>query len=148
MPHSVRILAALSLAALVAVATGRPAAAQIAPETHLDSRGYAATMLHNRGAEVLDVTVELRHGSVTNDKVELGEAVDALISPAAFKLAPDETQTIRILVREELPPGGVVRLVTTLTPRAVEPPPTAAPVTEAQARLTFATRLITKVVAE
>lgn len=146
--RSRRRLARLVLAAVLVAAPGLPAAAQIAPETLLDSRGYASTMVQNRGADLVDVTVELRYGSVTEAGVQLGDRVDALVSPAEFMLAPGDVQTVRILVREKLGPAEVVRLVTTIVPRSPASATPAGPDDGAQARLTFATRLVTKVIAQ
>ena len=138
----------LALSAALGAAPAIPADAQIAPETLLDARGYASTMVQNRGTDVVDVTVELRYGSVSEAGVQLGESVDALVSPAEFMLAPGDVQTVRILVREKLQPAEVVRLVTTIVPRSAAPVTPAAPEAGAEARLTFATRLVTKVIAE
>jgi P pilus assembly chaperone PapD len=148
MPRSRRWLGRLVLSASLGAALGAPASAQIAPETLLDSRGYATTMVQNRGTDVVDVTVELRYGSVTEAGVDLGDRVDALVSPAEFMLAPGDVQTVRILVREKLQPAEVVRLVTTIVPRSPAAVTPAEPDAGAQARLTFATRLVTKVIAQ
>jgi hypothetical protein len=120
-----------------------PAAAQVDAETLLDESGYGVARIHNASGDVVDVDVELRHGSVTRDSVSLRARLDGLVTPSRFHLAPGETQTIRILVRERLAPGSVARLVTTLTPRAAVARSDTA--TGAEARLIFATRLITKV---
>jgi P pilus assembly chaperone PapD len=147
-PRTRRWLGRLVLSASLGAVPAIPAAAQIAPETLLDSRGYASTMVQNRGADVVDVTVELRYGSVTHEGVDLGERVDALVTPAEFMLAPGDVQTVRILVREKLQPAEVVRLVTTIVPRSPASPDPAPAENGAQARLTFATRLVTKVIAQ
>lgn len=120
-----------------------PAAAQVDAETLLDESGYGVARIHNASGDVVDVDVELRHGSVTRDSVSLRARLDGLVTPSRFHLAPGESQTIRILVRERLEPGSVARLVTTLTPRAAVARSDTA--TGAEARLIFATRLITKV---
>lgn len=146
--RSRRRLARCVLSVALGAAPWVPVAAQIAPETLLDSRGYASTMVQNRGADLVDVTVELRYGSVTEAGVRLGDRVDALVSPAEFMLAPGDVQTVRILVREKLAPAEVVRLVTTIVPRSPAAVTPAAPDSGAQARLTFATRLVTKVIAQ
>lgn len=134
-----RLLLGVALLALAA----SPAGAQVSSETVLDSAGYATTMVQNGSAEVLDVDVELRHGTVTKDRIELGERVNAVVSPSRFRLAPGEAQLVRLLVREPLAADSVVRLVTTLTPRdAREVGRTGE---GAVAQLRFATRLVTRV---
>lgn len=130
------------------------AAAQVSNETFLDSTGYATTMVQNQSPEIVDVEIELRHGTVSAKEVTLGEAVKAVVSPSRFQLAPGESQLVRLLVREPLAADSVLRLVTTFTPiaaREVRERPaasdsaTAATATGATARIFFASRLITKV---
>lgn len=140
----------LTLLVPVAVALlggARPAAAQLDSETLLDSAGYATTLVHNRSPGIVDVEVELRHGSVTAERIELGDRVNALVSPGRFQLAPGESQVVRLLVRERLASDSVLRLVTTLTPKEARelPPADSDSVSGARARLFYATRLITKV---
>jgi P pilus assembly chaperone PapD len=131
--------------AILAMAASQ-AGAQVSSETVLDSAGYATTMVQNGSAEVLDVEVELRHGAVTRDRIDLGERVEAVVSPSRFRLAPGESQLVRLLVREPLAADSVVRLVTTLTPRdAREVSRTEG---GAVAQLRFATRLVTRVRAQ
>ncbi|HLS47833.1 MAG TPA: hypothetical protein VK012_04895, partial [Gemmatimonadales bacterium] len=97
-------------------------------------------------AEVLDVEVELRHGAVTKERIDLGERVKAVVSPSRFQLAPGESQLVRLLLREPLAADSVIRLVTTLTPRdAREISRTDG---GAAAQLRFATRLVTRVRAQ
>ena len=134
--------AALSLLLLLTLAA-RPATAQIDAETLLDGSGYGVARIHNASADIVDVAVELRHGTVSPEAVTLGDRLDALVSPASFHLAPGETQTVRILVRERLPADSVVRLVTTLTPRVG--PSNDDDATAASTRLVLATRLVTRV---
>lgn len=131
--------------AMLALAASQ-AGAQVSSETVLDSTGYATTMVQNSSAEVVDVEVELRHGSVSRDRIDLGERVEAVVSPSRFRLAPGESQLVRLLLREPLAADSVVRLVTTLTPRdAREVGRTGG---GAVAQLRFATRLVTRVRAQ
>ena len=137
-----RLLLGMALLALAA----SQASAQVSSETVLDSTGYGTTMVQNGSTEMLGVEVELRHGTVTKDRIELGERVNAVVSPSRFRLAPGEAQLVRLLLREPLAADSVVRLVTTLTPRdAREVSRTEA---GAVAQLRFATRLVTKVRAQ
>lgn len=95
--------------------------------------------------EAARVTIALHHGSVVGQQVVLEREVEALVAPATFTLAPGESQTVRIRVRETQSSGTVLRLVTTFTPSAADAP---APGSESApvARVIMATRLITKVV--
>src|SRR5690606_662935 len=99
-PRSRRMRKLLGIVVLAMAAS--QASAQVSSETVLDSTGYATTMVQNGSAEVLDVEVELRHGSVTKERVELGERVPAVVSPSRFQLAPGESQLVRLLLREPL----------------------------------------------
>src|SRR5690606_17328183 len=143
-PRSRRMRQALVMMVLAVAAS--QASAQVSSETVLDSTGYATTMVRNNSAEVLDVEVELRHGAVTKERIDLGERVKAVVSPSRFQLAPGESQLVRLLLREPLAADSVVRLVTTLTPRdAREISRTDG---GAAAQLRFATRLVTRVRAQ
>lgn len=135
-----------ALVMMVLAVAASQASAQVSSETVLDSTGYATTMVRNNSAEVLDVEVELRHGAVTKERIDLGERVKAVVSPSRFQLAPGESQLVRLLLREPLAADSVVRLVTTLTPRdAREISRTDG---GAAAQLRFATRLVTRVRAQ
>ena len=116
---------------------------QVQPIVELKD-GYAKTTLWNRSTELLRVSVEPRHGEVVDGNVQLGAPVDAIVSPRLFQFGPGETQTLRILVRERLAPGAVLRLVTLFEPVVPETPTKP---NEVVTRLDFATRYITKVVA-
>jgi len=117
---------------------------QVQPVVELKD-GYAKTTLWNRSAELVRVSVELRHGEVVDGKVQLGSLVDAVVSPRVFQFGPGETQTLRILVRERVEAGAVLRLVTLFEPVVPEKP--AEHPNGVVTRLNFATRYITKVVA-
>ncbi len=117
--------------------------AQVQPVVELKD-GYATTTLWNRSTERMRVSVELRHGEVVDGKVQLGSPVDAVVSPRVFQFGPEETQILRILVRERVEPGAVFRLVT-LFERVIPETPPERP-TGVVTRLDFATRYITKVV--
>src|SRR5690606_12318120 len=84
-----------------------PASAQVDAETLLDESGYGVARIYNASGDIVDVELELRHGSVTRDSVSLRERLDALVTPGRFHLAPGETQTVRLLVRERLAAGAV-----------------------------------------
>ena len=133
----------LQLLCLMLVSVPAAAAAQVNNETRLDSAGYATTLIQNSSPEIVDVEIELRHGSVSKEGVNLGETVNAVVSPSRFQLGPGESQLVRLLLREPLASDSVVRLVTTLTPRAARPVRSGG----VSAQLHFATRLITKVIA-
>lgn len=125
---------------------------QVSAETVLDADGYGSARVHNPSAEVVDVVVELRHGSVTTESIALGSAVNAVVSPPRFALGPGETQTLRLLVHERLARDSVLRLVATMTPRrsAAASDGGGGGWTDrrpgARARLVFATRFVTRVV--
>ena len=117
--------------------------AQVAPETYVDN-GLLETWISNGPSNFADVEVALFHGTVVDGKLVLGRPVEAIVSPAQFVLAPGSTQALRILLREDVRPGTVLRLVTLLTPKGAPPAPDS--VSGPTARIVFATRLITRVV--
>lgn len=144
-------IGSLLLVAVAAVTTPSAMRAQVSLETVLDADGYGSARVRNPSAEIVDVVIELRHGRVTPEEITLGAAVHAVVSPERFALAPGESQTLRLLVRERVARDAVLRLVATLTPRRSTPLPTGRPgqtdsTSGAQARLVFATRFITRVV--
>ena len=123
-----------------------PAEAQLSRETLVDDTGYGTTLIHNGSPDVLDVQVDLRHGTVTRDSITLGARADAVVSPGRFQLAPGESQVVRLLVREPLPADSVLRLVTVMTPRAARGVTVVGEGTGGtSAELRLATRFITKV---
>jgi P pilus assembly chaperone PapD len=130
--------------ALLCGIVAEPAAAQVAAETALDADGYGTARVRNASAEIVDVVVELRHGTVAESGIELGPRASAVVSPERFVLGPGETQTLRLLVRAPLHPDTVLRLVTTLTPQP--PPPAADTAPGPRAQLIYATRFVTRVV--
>jgi len=107
--------------------------------------GQAATIVRNPGREPLAVTVELRQRFVANGQVTVGREVGALVAPTSFTLAPGETQTVRLRLKEPVPPGTTLGLVVTLTPVAGVDSRSTAPVLGAAAHVTLVTRLISKV---
>lgn len=136
----IKLLTMLSLALLAA-----PATAQVASVLTLGAAGEVTTLVRNPSVvEAVRVTIALHHGSVVDKQVVLEREVGALVAPATFTLTPGESQTVRIRVREAVPAGTVLRLVTTFTPTAADAP---APGSETApvARVIMATRLITKV---
>ena len=123
-----------------------PAEAQLSRETLVDDTGYGTTLIHNGSPDVLDVQVDLRHGTVTRDSITLGARADAVVSPGRFQLAPGESQVVRLLVREPLPADSVRRLGTVMTPRAARGVTVVGEGTGGtSAELRLATRFITKV---
>lgn len=122
-----------------------PLLLQVASVLTLTS-GEATTLVRNSSSERQEVTVALHHATQTGSQVTLGREVAVLVAPSTFTLAPRESQTIRIRLREQVPPGTVLRLVTTFTPNtsAEAPGSDTAPV----ARLVIQTRLITKVLVQ
>jgi len=119
---------------------------QVPSTVDLRNGQVASTIIRNPSpVETLTVAVELRERFVAGGRVTVGRAIDALVSPARFTLAPGEVQTVRLRLREPVAPGTVLGLVTTFAPASVDaaaPGSDTAPV----ARLVLVTRLITKVV--
>lgn len=109
--------------------------------------GEATTIVRNPAHEPYTITVELRERFVADGTVTVGRAINALVAPGAFTLAPGETQTVRIRLRPRAPvaPGTVLALVTTFTPTSADAP-TPGSETTAVARIVLVTRLISKVV--
>lgn len=124
------------------VAAPAVAAAQVESGTRLDAKGYGVTRVHNASPSIVDVAVELRRPGPADSALALGAAVQSMISPSRFHLAPGETQTVRILARETVEPGSELRLVTTLTPRAATQ---VEPTRGTGAQLVLVTRLISTV---
>jgi hypothetical protein len=93
------------------------------------------------------ITIELRHAVQVGTTVTLGPEVRGLVAPSTFTLAPGEDQTVRIRLRESVPSGTVLRLVTTFTPLVADEPAPGSETT-AVARLVTVVRLITKVVVQ
>lgn len=124
----------------VALGAG-PARGQVAAETIL-REGYGLAPVQNGSDSPISVTVEIRHGTVLEGHLELGDPVDAIVTPRAFRLEPGGRQAVRVLLRETVPPGMVLRLVTTMTPVAEI---SSSPQEQVVTRLVLATRFITKV---
>lgn len=134
-------------AALGAVATfmalaAPPAAAQVAAVTDMKNN-TAAVEVRNPSARPQTVEVALHHGDVVDGRLVLGEPVDAIVGPRSFRLEPQAHQTVRVLLRETVRPGTVLRLVTTLTPVQ----DTSDGSGQSGSRIVLATRLITKLIA-
>ncbi len=109
------------------------------------SNSEATTHVRNPSpTEAVRITIELRHAVQVGSTVTLGREVVALVAPSRFTLAPGEDQTVRIRLRESVPSGTVLRLVTVFTPTAVDAPAQGSETT-AVARLVTVIRLITKV---
>lgn len=150
-PARCATIGSVLLVAVCGLTAPSPVRAQVSLETVLDADGYGSARVRNPSAEIVDVVIELRHGRVTAEEIALGPAVNAVVSPERFALAPGESQTLRLLVRERVARDAVLRLMATLTPRRSTPVPTGRPgrpdsTSGAQARLVFATRFITRVV--
>ena len=73
----------------------------------------------------------------------LGRPVLALLSPRTITLAPLESQTFRVRLREAVPPGTLLRLVSTFTP--LEATPATDDSTHVTTRLTTIVRVISRV---
>lgn len=136
--------AAISLLfwALLALAVRRCSAqAPTGVELH---HGNATALVRNPSNDTLRVTVALFWGHFAGKQLVLDRPVDALVAPTSFTLAPTERQTVRIRLRERVPVGTTLRLVSTFTPsEAFRPAPGSdrAPVV----RFTLVTRVIGKV---
>jgi len=94
--------------------------------------------------ETLTVAIELRERFVAGGAVTVGRRIDALVSPATFVLAPGETQTVRLRLREPVASGTVLAFVVTFTPTFADAPAPGSD-TAPVARLVLVTRLISKV---
>jgi hypothetical protein len=118
---------------------------QVPSTVHLRNGQVTSTIVRNPSpVETLTVAIELRERFVAGGTVTVGRRIDALVAPATFVLAPDETQTVRLRLRERVAPGVVLGLVTTFAPASVDaaaPGSDTAPV----ARLVLVTRLVSKV---
>lgn len=120
------------------------------PSTRLDAQvaavtdmreNVAAVEVRNPSTQPQTVVIELHHGVVRDGRLELGAVVDAIVGPSEFHLEPQAGQTVRLLLREEVEPGTILRLVTTLTPI-----PQPRPEGRTTSQLILATRLITKLI--
>ncbi len=105
-------------------------------------QGDAAVPVRNPSREPVTVTVALVRDTATADRI--GRPVRALLSPASFTLAPGETQTVRLRLKEPAPPGTLLRAVWTFTP-IDGPAPALGSETAAVARLVIVTRFVSKV---
>lgn len=129
------------LAALALLLPGS-AAGQIPTEVRLDDRGTGSTFV--RARTPARVEVALWTSREDGDSVQLVRRVEsATIWPQTFELAAGGRQTVRLHVPpDSFPPGGVLRLETTLTPRGTGSP---VPAEGVDARLRVVTRFLTKV---
>lgn len=84
--------------------------------------GQASTIVRNPAVETLRVGVTLHHATQTGSVVTLDREARALVAPATFVLAPGETQTVRIRMREHVPPGTTLRLRTCFVPEDAAAP--------------------------
>jgi P pilus assembly chaperone PapD len=117
--------------------------AQVPPQIELRNGQVTTTIIRNPSQETLSVTVELRERHVAGSTVTTGREIQALVSPSLCTLAPGETQTVRIRLREAVASGTVLGLVTTFTPSMADAPAPgsdSAPV----ARLILQTRIVSK----
>ena len=129
------------LAALGLLIAAVPVRAQVAAVT--DMKGDVAGFeVRNPSARTMSVEVALHHGEVVDGKLVLGEAVDAIVGPTAFRLLPGGAQTVRVLVRETVESGTVLRIVTTLTPVVEQQDGDG----RSRGQIVLATRLITKLI--
>jgi len=142
MRHTLRAVARNAIpAALGVLFAAVPARAQVAAVTDLKN-DVAAFEVRNPSAQTMSVEVALHHGSIVDGNLVLGEAVDAIVGPTAFRLLPGGSQTVRALVREPVEPGRVLRIVTTLTPVVEQQDGDGRP----RGQIVLATRLITKLI--
>ena len=122
-----------------------PLLAQVASVVTLVS-GQATTIVRNPSlTDTMRVTVELHHATQTAATVTLGAQVHALVTPATFTLEPGATQTLRIRLREPVPPRTTLRLVTCFTPASADQPASGSD-TAPVARLILRTCMNTKAV--
>ena len=76
--------------------------------------GQATTMISNPSRQPQKIEVGLYFGHIETQPdsvryVVLDSAVKALVAPSSFTLAPGESQTVRIKLRESVPGGTVLR---------------------------------------
>ena len=115
------------------------------------SNAQGVTLVSNPSRTTQQISVALFYGEVQTQAdgvkyVKLGREVRAIVAPASFTLAPGEAQTVRLKLREVVPAGTVLRLVTTFEPQHADGQHNnAAPVTTT---LTMVTRFISKVVVQ
>ena len=114
---------------------------QIAAVITLVSGTPVSIPVRNPGLTPATISFELRHGTIERGAVMLGREVIAVISPREVTLRSGETQTIRILLREVVPHGTVLRFVVTFVPAPTPPVPGEPGVS---ITLTTVTRLIGK----
>jgi len=94
---------------------------------------------------MLEVEIEsLRRGEIVDAHLILGDTVTTLISPRRFTLAPEETQTVRLWIREPVTSGELFRLSTLFTPARERMKPEQSDAT-IQAGLVLRTCIISKV---
>lgn len=112
--------------------------AQVEPIITL-RHNQVTTTIQNPTDSTLSISVELWHGTST----VLAKQVDALISPYSFQLKGHESQVVRIRIRETVPSGETLRLVTLFTPLV----PTQTATSKAvRTSFTIQTRIISRVV--
>jgi len=99
--------------------------------------GDAALPVANSSREPVTVTVQIVHDTLTRDHI--GRAARALVSPAAFTLAPGDRQVVRLRLKEPAAPGTLLRAVWTFTPAVP-----AGQGSAARVRLTLVTRFVSK----
>lgn len=105
-------------------------------------QGEGVTLVRNPAPQPVRITIALVRD--TNTAERIGRPVLARIAPHAFTLGPGEAQRVRIILREPVPGGTLLRLCTTFTPADADAP---APGSDrvAVARLIVVTRLVSKV---
>ena len=94
---------------------------QVAPVIEIKS-GRVQTIVRNPSHDTLRVTVALHHATQVASTVTLGREVAALVAPATFVLEPGATQTVRVHLREMVPTGTTLRVLTCFTPTAADRP--------------------------
>ena len=134
-----------SRAVLVLMLAGLPGALAAQVEPVVELRGGALeTVVRNPGPDKWQVTVELLARTISDNRVVLGRAVAARISPASFTLDVGERQVVRVRLREAAP-TPTLGLAITMTP--VEPA-AREDSTRTAARFTLVIRHVAKVLVQ
>jgi hypothetical protein len=114
-----------------------PLHGQVTAVADMYNRVTEVRVMNRSTAPLRAVLSIFRDATTPTSPVTLGDSVHALISPSAFMLLPGQVQTVRIMVRDSVSAGELLRLSSLLTPVDTSTAP--------GMRLVVATQLITKI---
>lgn len=134
--HFLRVLAIGLVLGVLLLAAAQCANGQVTMDTPLVN-DRATVMIRNSTLDSMQVEMEGLYWTTEREV-----RVDAIVGPSRFKLAPGQVQHVRIMVREPVEHGQVLRLSTLLTP--VVPIPEGVDSTVVT-HIVMATRWVTKV---